>query len=69
MKERGKDNARRAFMRGIFAGALGVSAIAASGKAGQGRAQAHGAQAGQGGDEVLYRETEEFRRFYESLRH
>ena len=68
MKERSENGTRRAFMKGIFAGVLGISAIATHEKEGSGHSsQLEHASEGHS-NEVLYRETEEFRRFYESLR-
>jgi hypothetical protein len=56
---------RRSFIKGILAGSLALAGL----KAGAKRADAAtGPDSRRGTDEILYRETEEFTKYYQSLR-
>ncbi len=55
---------RRSFIKGILAGSLALAGL----KAGAKRADAAGPDSRSGTDEILYRETEEFTKYYQSLR-
>ncbi len=58
---------RRSFVKGIFCGALGIYGLSAASSS-RGKEELHPRGEARSSDEVLYRETEEFRRYYESLR-
>ncbi len=61
-----RDERRRSFIKGVVAGsALLAGLFSARGKAEAAQQAKDGADASQ---EVLYRETEEFRKYYEMLR-
>ena len=55
---------RRAFLKNILAG----SAVAAGVAAGTKPAQAKTTGTAKQGDEILYRETEDFKKYYDTLR-
>ena len=59
-KEQGK---RRSFLKHILAGSAAVAGVAVTRK----KAQAAGLQKA-AGNEVLYQETEDFKKYYKSLR-
>ena len=58
------DSSRRSFFRQILAGSAVVSGLVLSGKKAGARQRQHDRPDSQ----VLYRETEAFRKYYESLR-
>ncbi len=62
MKE--EKEVRRSFLKHILAG----SAVVATALAGKKSAEAKVAKTLQPGDEVLYKETENFKKYYESIR-
>lgn len=68
MKWINRDNDRRAFLKGVIGGVLGISAMAAHGRDSEGRTRATDIQSMSQADEILYHETEDFRKFYKSLR-
>ncbi len=62
MKE--EKEVRRSFLKHILAG----SAVVATAFAGKKAAQAKTEKVMQGGDEVLYTESEDFKKYYKSIR-
>jgi hypothetical protein len=62
MKE--NDDKRRSFLKQIFAGSAIVAGSALASK----KAQAREAKAGKRPDEVLYRKSDAFQKYYDSLR-
>lgn len=68
MKWTNRDNDRRAFIKGVIGGVLGISAMAAHGRDSEGRTRPTDNLSMSHADEILYYETEDFRKFYKSLR-
>jgi hypothetical protein len=58
-----KDDTRRSFLKHVLAGSAVVAGTALTSK----NAKARQVEAEQRPDEVLYRESEEFKKYYESL--
>ena len=58
------DDGRRSFLKKVLTGTAVVAGVALSGK----KAQAKQQKTVQHGDEVLYKETEAFKKYYQSLR-
>ena len=67
MEQKSDRAKRRSFVKGIFCGALGICGLSAASRS-RGEEELHPRRGARSSDEVLYRETEEFRRYYESLR-
>lgn len=65
MQNRDEPKERRSFLKGMLAGSLALAGLASGTRKGR-ASQAEEGKAHS--DEVLYRETEEFRRYYQSLR-
>ncbi len=58
------DDGRRSFLKQVLSGTAVVAGVALSGK----KAKAKQQQTVQQGDDVLYKETEAFKKYYQSLR-
>ena len=61
---------RRSFLKGVLSGAIGALGVTGVAVKGKGQEATEKGDRGAGRPvEVLYRETHEFRRYYEQLRH
>ncbi|MDH3328439.1 MAG: hypothetical protein OEM01_04335 [Desulfobulbaceae bacterium] len=60
-----KEDGRRSFLKHVLAGTAIVAGVAATKKTANAKKNL---QAGYGDSETLYRETEEFKKYYESIR-
>ena len=64
-----QDRDRRSFLKTLLAGSAVTAIAAANGTATDARAARHGGTGPSGGKaDILYQETEEFKRYYASLR-
>jgi len=63
-----KDESRRSFLKQVLAGSAVVAGAALTGKKAQARETMKTRYQGPGSDEVLYKETDAFKKYYESLR-